>query len=134
MKTAKQKAALIEQLKRTPIVQIACEKAGVGRASYYRWRKDDPIFVKASDDAITEGLLLMNDMAESQLLSAVRDKNLPAIIFWLKHHHTSYKTRIEVSGEIKTNEPLTEEQKELIKEALRLASFNNNLLTPPENV
>lgn len=134
MKTAKQKAALIEQLKRTPIVQIACEKVGVGRASYYRWRKDDPVFVKASDDAITEGLLLMNDMAESQLLSAVRDKNLPAIIFWLKHHHHSYKTRIEVSGEIKTNEPLTEEQKELIKEALRLASFNNNLLTPPENV
>ncbi len=131
MKKDKQRVLLIEQLKRTPIVQIACEKVGIARATYYRWRSDNPAFAKAADVAISEGLLLMNDMAESQLLSAIRDKNLSAITFWLKHHHNSYKTRVEVSGEIKTNDPLTEEQKTLIREALRLASYNNNLLTPP---
>ena len=39
---SKNKEQLLEILKKTPIVQIACEKAGVGRATYYRWRKDDP--------------------------------------------------------------------------------------------
>jgi len=27
---------IIEQLKKTPIVQVACEKCGVGRSTYYR--------------------------------------------------------------------------------------------------
>ena len=35
------KELLVEQLKKTPIVQVVCEKIGVSRASYYRWRKDD---------------------------------------------------------------------------------------------
>jgi len=30
------KKALIEQLKKTPIVQICCEKVNIGRATYYR--------------------------------------------------------------------------------------------------
>jgi len=33
---SKNKEQLLEILKKTPIVQIACEKAGVGRATYYR--------------------------------------------------------------------------------------------------
>lgn len=133
MKPTKHKTLLLEQLKKTPIVQIACEKAGVARATYYRWRKMSPKFAKETDGAITEGLLLMNDIAESQLLSEIKDRNLPAITFWLKHHHPQYKTRLEVSGEIKTNEPLTGEQKALIKEALHMASFNNNSLPPPNH-
>ena len=83
------KELLIEQLKKTPIVQVACEKVGVGRATYYRWRKEDEEFAKLADEAISEGNFLVNDMAESQLMSAIRDKNLTAIIFWLKHHPAS---------------------------------------------
>jgi hypothetical protein len=32
----------------------------------------------------------MNDMAESQLLNAVRDGNMTGIIFWLKSRHKAY--------------------------------------------
>ena len=120
-----QKELIIKQLSSTPIVQIACEKVGLGRATYYRWRKEDKAFLEKTDQALSEGRSLMNDMAESQLLSAIRDKNLTAIIFWLKHHHQSYKTKIELSGEIQT-QPLTQKQKDLIERALKMANLNLN--------
>lgn len=117
------KELLLEQLKKTPIVQVACEKVSVSRATYYRWRNDDEDFAKLADEAISEGNLLVNDMAESQLMSAIRDKNLTAIIFWLKHHHPSYATKVEVTARLKQDdEQLTPEQEALVMRALKLAS------------
>ena len=121
-KQQQQKEALCEQLKKTPIVQLACEKTGLGRATYYRWRKDDKEFSKEADEAIHEGVKLMNDMAESQLLSAIKDKNLTAIIFWLKHRHKSYTQKFEVTTRIEDRE-LTEEQQAMVTKALSLGSL-----------
>lgn len=121
-----QKALLLEHLNKTPIVQIACEKSGVGRATYYRWRKEDPDFAVRADEALSEGRLLVNDMAESQLMSAIRDKNMTAIIYWLKHHHSSYTTRVEISGSLRTEAALTPEQEALIQKALELTILPNS--------
>lgn len=122
-RTETNKLLLIEQLKKTPIVQICCEKINIGRATYYRWHNDDPNFSKQADEAITEGSLLVNDMAESQLMAAIRDQNLTAIIFWLKHHHPHYATKVEVTARLKRDEEqLTPEQEELVVKALKLAS------------
>ena len=121
---SKNKEQLLEILKKTPIVQIACEKAGVGRATYYRWRKDDAEFAQQSDQALLDGSLLVNDMAESQLMSAIKDKNMTAIIFWLKHHHSAYATKVEVTTTSKDQEiHLTDEQKELLNKALEMAAL-----------
>lgn len=95
---AKNKDALLEQLAKTPIVQIACEKTSVSRATYYRWRHEDQEFADNADKAIGFGNLIMNDMAESQLLSLIKDKNVTAIIFWLKHHNPIYAPRLEISA------------------------------------
>lgn len=122
-KKDKTKELLIEQLKRTPIVQLACEKIGISRATYYRWRKEDEEFIKITDESLAEGKLLVNDMAESQLMSAIRDRNMTAIIFWLKHHHPSYGTRVEITARIQDKQELTSEQKALVEEALRLAAL-----------
>ena len=122
----------MEQLKKTPIVSIACKKSGVSRATYYRWCKSDEKFKKASDEAIQEGVMLMNDMAESQLLSAIRDGNSTAIFYWLNHRHPAYKTKLELSGHIKSsNVPLTPQQEKTIKEALRLATLKEEDYLPP---
>jgi len=61
----REKQILLEQLKRTPIVEFACQKVGIARATYYRWRQDDERFRKDADTALQEGVLLVNDMAES---------------------------------------------------------------------
>lgn len=125
----KNKEQLLEILKKTPIVQIACEKVGIGRATYYRWRKEDAEFTKQSDQALLDGSLLVNDMAESQLMSAIKDKNMTGIIFWLKHHHPAYATRVEVTTNNKNSDiELTNEQKELLNKALKMVA-----LAPPEN-
>lgn len=85
-----EKKLLLEHLEKTPIVQIACEKSGVGRSTYYRWLEQDKKFARSAKQALSKGVLIMNDLAESQLLKSVRDGNMTAIIFWLKSRHLSY--------------------------------------------
>lgn len=120
----KQKKLLVEQLRKTPIVQVACQKLGVARATYYRWRSDNPDFAAEADAAIVEGEMMINDLAESQLIAAIQSQNLSAITFWLKHHHGRYGTKVELSGTIETKAgQLTSEQEELVRKALRMVGI-----------
>lgn len=122
-KSDQTKQLFLEQLKKTPIVQIACEKLGVSRASFYRWRSEDAAFAKQADEATLEGHLLVNDLAESQLIGAVKDRNLQAIMYWLKHHHKDYRNRLEIEGTVNTITELSDEQKALVKKALELTGI-----------
>ena len=118
------KEEVIEKLKQLPIIQVVCEKVGISRATYYRWRNDDPKFTKLADTALREGRLLINDIAESQLLTAIKDQNMTAIIFWLKYNHPSYTTRVEITANTKIiDDKLTPEQQETLKNALILGSL-----------
>jgi hypothetical protein len=119
-----QKIELLEKLKETPVIEVACRKIGIARATYYRWKINDEKFAKEADLALEAGSALVNDMAESQLLTAIKDQNMTAIIFWLKHHHPAYATKVEVTANLKNqNEILTPEQEALVTKALQLASL-----------
>lgn len=119
-----QKEELLAKLKETPVVEVACRKTGIARATYYRWKISDDKFAKEADIALGEGSALVNDMAESQLLTAIKEQNMTAIIFWLKHHHSAYATRVEVTANLKNqNEVLTPEQEALVTKALQMASL-----------
>ena len=120
-KTDKNKEILLEQFRKTPVIQIACEKTGVSRMTYYRWLKEDKEFEKLALDALAEGKLMVNDLAESQLISAIKDKNMTAIMQWLRHHHPEYTNKLEVTT-VMRQEELSPEQEALVREALRLAS------------
>lgn len=122
MKTSK-KSILLEQFKKTPVIEVACKKVGVSRATYYRWCKDDPEFAQESEFAINEGSQVVNDMAESKLISAIKDGNMTGIIFWLKNHHKQYSPKLEVTTK-SMDIPLTDEQKELIRKSLAMAFVN----------
>ena len=123
-KQARGKKRLLEQLKKFPVVEIACSKTGVGRATYYRWRKSDTDFDEACDEAIMLSAGFINDLAESQLISSIKERNMTAIIFWLKHHHGAYTTRIELNARIKQeSQILTEDQAQQVANALRLAGL-----------
>lgn len=118
------KAVVLEQLKKTPIIQVACQRAKIGRATFYRWRKDDEAFSKAVDEALISSTELVNDMAESMLIQAIREGNITAQIFWLKHHHPAYETRLRVDGRLThETEVLTPEQEQLVAKALALAAL-----------
>lgn len=122
-RTAVDKKAVLEQLAKLPIVQIACQKAGIGRATYYRWRIGDKPFAKDADEAIDEGVQMINDLSESQLISAIKNSNFSAVRFWLQNRHRAYTNKVEVFDRGKSdNQELTAEQKKVMGEALKLAS------------
>ncbi len=123
-KQEKTKQLLLLQLEKTPIVQIACEKVGVSRMTFYRWKNGDAEFGKKVDRAINEGRFLVNDLAESQLISAVKERNFSAIAYWLRHHHPSYKTKIELEGMVTQVHELSPEQEVLVQKALALAGIS----------
>lgn len=125
IRQAKAKESLIEQLKKTPIVQIACEKANIGRTTYYRWKKEDKEFAQAVESAIHDGADLVSDMAESKLVSSIKDGNLTAIMFWLKNRHKNYATKLEmINAGKQVIEQLTPEQEAIVQKALELATVS----------
>jgi ACT domain-containing protein len=121
MKTDNNKELLLAQLKKTPVIQIACEKLGIARSTFYRWKKENKKFAVKADKALAEGTDLINDMAESQLISAIRDRNMTSIIFWLKTHKEIYSDKLKITGHVTTQTKLTKEQTENIRKALTLA-------------
>ncbi len=119
---SKEMKLLIDNLRKIPIVQVACEKTGVSRATFYRWHKSNKTFAKLADEAINESVEIVNDMAEAKLVSSIRDGNMTAIVYWLKHRHKAYSNRVEVLGTLShLGCEITDEYKELINKALRLA-------------
>lgn len=124
MKNTQQKKIFLEHLRKIPIIQVACEKSGIARATIYRWKKENKKFSKEIETSLLEGESLINDMGESQLISLIRDKNFPAIRFWLNHRNPKFRERVEVTTNLQEQDELSKEQKIVVREALRLASLS----------
>lgn len=128
-KRGAEKARLIEAFRKTPIVQLACQQAGIqSRSSYYRWRHEDAEFAKACDDSIGEGVELVSDLAESKLIQAIKEQNYSAISFWLRHRHPAYAEKLHIQAKVEVDKPLTPEQEAAIRRAIELAR-----LPPPHD-
>lgn len=124
MKSKESKKLFLENLKKVPIIQVACEKSGIGRATIYRWKNEDKAFKENLEKALSEGEALVNDMSESQLISLIKEKNFSAIRFWLNHRHDKFRERVEVTAKFEQQEALTPEQEETVRKALSLASLD----------
>ncbi|MCD8495186.1 MAG: hypothetical protein LRY46_03780 [Candidatus Pacebacteria bacterium] len=125
MKKNKFQDQFLDELRKVPIIQVACEKSGLSRQSVYRWRKEDKEFLKKMDSALSEGVALVNDMSESQLLTLIKEKNYPAISFWLRHRNDNYKNKLEITTK-DDNEELTPSQAKIVKQALKLAKITKS--------
>ena len=125
MKKNKFQDQFLDELRKVPIVQVACEKTGLSRNSVYRWRKEDKDFLKKMEGALSEGVALVNDMSESQLLTLIKEKNYPAISFWLRHRNDNYKNKLEITTK-DDNEELTPAQAKIVKQALKLAKITES--------
>lgn len=125
MDTKKSKNEVLKHLVSTPVVQVACKKAGVSRATYYRWCKSDKNFKKQAEEALREGIGLINDLAESKLITNINEQNMTAIIYWLKNHHPDYKEKLEISAK-SDNVSLSKEQREIIQKAVELSPLKIN--------
>ena len=95
MKSDSDKNRFLEELEKNPIIQIACKKTGIAKATFYRWIKTDKKFKKDSEESLNQGRLLINDLAESKLISSISNGNLTAIIYWLKNNNPRYSEKID---------------------------------------
>lgn len=115
----KDKQALLEALREMPIIQVACKKVGISRATYYRWRNEDKDFFRQTEEALAQGIEFINDMSESQLITLIREKKMPAISLWLKHNNARYGAKIKAAIH-KPEIELSDQQKKIIERALRI--------------
>ncbi len=123
--TTSQKDKLLVELTKVPIIQVACQRVGVGRATFYSWKKEDAEFRKLADKAVNEGRLAITDLAESRLIRNIQDGNNTAIIFWLKNNNERYTDK-----QFQINvEPRTELSKEEIDDLIRALYFNFSDMT-----
>lgn len=119
----KDKQTLLSALKEMPIVQVACKRAGVSRATYYRWRSEDPKFAALCEAALSEGIEFINDMSESQLVTLIREKKMPAIGMWLKHNHERFGSKKNPPKKSRIYPPpLSPDEQAVVDKALKLAS------------
>ncbi len=132
-KKNKVKNGFLDELRKVPIVQVACEKTGISRNSVYRWKREDKTFSKDMDEALAEGEALVNDMSESQLLTLIKEKNWSAISFWLRHRNPKFKDKVEVTSKFDDTGELTPSQSEIVRKALQLAQILPSNNKPDDN-
>lgn len=109
--TAELKHSLVKHLRDIPIATYACQRVGVPKATYYKWRKIDPVFREASDEAIITGKLTLNDVAKSQLIKLIKEGDYRSISFWLKHNDVDFGSKLTLKIEDDTRKYDPEELK-----------------------
>ena len=125
VRQAKVKQALIEQLRRLPVREVAYEKVGISRMTANRWRKASKKFADEMDAAMEEGRLFINDLAESQGITLLRQGEIKAVRLWLQHNHHRYANKLELSGTVGTKEiPMTKAEKAARLQALKHSSLS----------
>lgn len=93
------KKALLRAIRDGSNITTACKKAGISRNTYYRWSIEDPTFDFEVDKAFDEGMLVINDFTENQLLKKIEEGNLSAIKYRLGRMYPGYrKTRTTTEG------------------------------------
>lgn len=117
----KDKARVLEHLRNIPIIRVVCKKSGISSATYYRWRNEDSEFLRLSEDAIQEGVDMINDLSESQLINHIKENKLPAVQFWLRNNHPRFFSKDKNHSSVKARQeiPLSKEQEKNLQEALK---------------
>lgn len=117
---------LVKQLEDMPIVEVACRRAGVPRATYYRWLKSDVEFAEKCRAALEHSTQAVSDIAEAKLIGAIQEGNMSAISFWLRHHHKAYRAKVDIQGTIRHEATiLTDEQSRLVERTLHFGGLIN---------
>ena len=123
-KTKQMEELLLDQLRKTPIVETACQKLNISKMTISRWRKQSPMFSVRFEDALLEGRLRINDVAESQILALIAAGKFEPSKFWLTHNNSRYSAKLEITDK-RSNRLLSAEQKSIIRKALRLSSLKS---------
>lgn len=114
------KKRFLAELEKTPIIEAACRKSALPRATLYRWRKMDAKFDRDIEEVLEINRGRYNDLGESQLVSLMKAGNVSAIMFWLRNNHPQYAAKLRIDAKVQhETEELTDEQAAMVERALR---------------
>lgn len=82
---------ILDELRKHGNIMIACKKAGIGRATFYRMKKSDFRFTKQACRAEMEGRANGSDLAEYIVMDKIRKGDFKAAAFYLTHNNPRYK-------------------------------------------
>ena len=119
------KNKFLEELTKVPIVQVACEKVGISRQTFYRWKSSSKTFSASVEKAMDDGVSIVNDMSETQLMNMIKNGEFKAISFWLRHRNAKYREKVEVTHKSESL-PLSDAQKQIINTTINLIKNDDN--------
>lgn len=82
---------ILEELRKHGNIMIACKKAGIARATFYRMKKSNFYFTKQACEAEAEGRTNISDLAEYTVYDQIKKGNLKAATTYLEHNNLRYK-------------------------------------------
>jgi len=117
-KTNKIIKIILEELEKTPLVQVACKKAGISRNTFYNWMKENKVFRKQVNESMSLGNGTVNDFAVSNILTGIQNKDFASTRYWLDRRHPDFKKpyRIVIDpNDILLYERMIEEKEQIIR-------------------
>lgn len=87
------KRRFLEELEKAGNILIACQKVGISRATFYRWKEADKEFKKKAARAERLGRESSNDIAEYGLLKGAKEGKIEHIKYLLSHNSKRYKPK-----------------------------------------
>lgn len=124
-RTRIKKALFLEHFEKTMgAIKQTCEKIDIDRATFYRWKAEDPEFAKALEDTKIHAL----DDAEGILMALVRKGTPRAVTYFLDRKHPGYKphTVTEIIGDGTAQEAIKKITENLSIKLLKDGKPNNN--------
>jgi hypothetical protein len=89
-RTRFKKEMFIEYYKRHfGVITKVCEEVKIERTAFYRWKRDDPEFLKKLKEAEGE----RNDSVEDVLFSLIAKQDGPSVRFYLERRNPAYKQK-----------------------------------------
>ena len=90
MLTPNDKEKFLAELEEVPFPSVACKRAGIAKATIYRWRKEDAAFKKGMDAAMEIGRESITESAEAHTVMLIKKGEFRAIRLWLENNTTRY--------------------------------------------
>jgi hypothetical protein len=94
----KVKEKILDELIKQPVIEIACKRCGVARATYYRWIIEDTEFRDKAKIALRMGKETVNDMAKSCIMKKISEGDFGAAKYWLSHNDPDFLPKNPTEG------------------------------------
>lgn len=90
-RTREDRSNFLRLLAEKPFIYYACRKAGISRATIYRWMKDNPAFKAEVERVLQEGKINQSEGVEMMLVKRAMEGHFQSMRYYLAHNTSKYR-------------------------------------------